>query len=86
MTIDGESRPVRRRRAPSTGRPSSLGIEIPHLCYGEDVPAIGSCRLCVVEVEGMRNLAASCSHPVSAGMVVRTDTERVRRARRLNWS
>jgi formate dehydrogenase alpha subunit len=61
-----------------------LGIEIPHLCYGEDLPPMSSCRLCVVEVEGMRNLAASCSHPASEGMVVRTDTERVKRARRAN--
>ena len=35
----------------------SLGIEIPHLCYGEDLPPMSSCRLCVVEVAGMRNLA-----------------------------
>ncbi|UCB46067.1 MAG: formate dehydrogenase subunit alpha [Spirochaetota bacterium] len=61
-----------------------LGIEIPHLCFGEDLPPMSSCRLCVVEVEGMRNLAVSCSHPVSEGMEVHTDTERVRRARRMN--
>jgi formate dehydrogenase alpha subunit len=61
-----------------------LGIEIPHLCYDEDLPPMSACRLCVVEVEGMRNLAVSCSHPVSEGMVVHTDTERVWRARRMN--
>ena len=61
-----------------------LGIEIPHLCYGEDLPAMSSCRVCVVEVEGMRNLAASCSHPAGNGMVVHTDSERVQRARKLN--
>jgi NADH dehydrogenase/NADH:ubiquinone oxidoreductase subunit G len=61
-----------------------LGIEIPHLCYGEDLPPMSACRICVVEVEGMRNLAVSCSHPVSEGMVVHTDTERVRRAQRMN--
>jgi len=61
-----------------------LGIEIPHLCYGEDLPPMSTCRLCVVEVEGMRSLAVSCSHQVSEGMVVRTDTERVKRARRIN--
>jgi formate dehydrogenase alpha subunit len=60
------------------------GIEIPHLCYGEDVHPVASCRLCVVEVEGMRNLAASCTYPVAQGMKVRTDTERVRKSRRLN--
>jgi formate dehydrogenase alpha subunit len=62
----------------------AAGIEIPHLCYDEELPAMSSCRICVVEVEGMRNLAASCSAPVAAGMVVRTDTERVRRARAMN--
>ncbi len=62
----------------------SLGIEIPHLCYGEDLPPMSSCRMCVVEVEGMRNLAASCSAPVAPGMVVHTDTVRVKNARRMN--
>jgi formate dehydrogenase alpha subunit len=83
LTIDGRQATV----APGVTlywAARSLGIEIPHLCYGEDVHPIGSCRMCVVEVEGMRNLAASCSHPVSPGMVVRTDTERVRAARRMN--
>ena len=62
----------------------AAGIEIPHLCYGEDIHPLSSCRLCVVEVEGMRNLAASCTYPVSDGMVVRTTTERVQKARRMN--
>jgi formate dehydrogenase alpha subunit len=60
------------------------GIEIPHLCYGEDIHPSSSCRLCLVEVEGMRNLAASCSYPAAEGMVVHTDSERVRKARRMN--
>jgi len=60
----------------------SAGIEIPHLCYSEDMPPTSACRLCVVEVEGARNLVASCSYPVSNNMVVRTNTERVVRARR----
>ena len=62
----------------------AAGVEIPHLCYGEDIHPISSCRLCVVEVEGMRNLAASCSYPVSEGMVVHTKSERVMSARRMN--
>ena len=60
------------------------GVEIPHLCYGEDLPPMSACRICVVEVEGMRNLAVSCSHPAMEGMVVHTETERVQRARRYN--
>ncbi len=62
----------------------SVGVEIPHLCYEEDLPAISSCRLCVVEVEGTKNLPASCSHPAVAGMVVHTTSERVQKARRIN--
>jgi len=63
---------------------ASLGIAIPALCRSEDAPAMSACRLCLVEVEGARALAASCSLPVSARMVVRTGTERVRKARRMN--
>jgi len=61
----------------------SIGIEIPHLCYREDLPPTSACRLCVVEVEGARNLVASCSYPAANNMVVRTNTERVTKARRL---
>lgn len=58
------------------------GIRIPTLCYLENVSAIGACRVCLVEVEGARNLAASCALPVNDGMKVRTNTKRVRDARR----
>ena len=59
------------------------GIEIPTLCFMKDINELGSCRVCVVEVEGMRNLVASCVYPVSEGMVVHTNTDRVRRARKM---
>lgn len=61
------------------------GIAIPHLCYDSalGLSPTSACRVCVVEVEGARALAASCSHPASEGMVVRTDTERVREVRRM---
>ena len=58
------------------------GIRIPTLCYLENVQAIGACRLCVVEVAGARALAASCVTPAAEGMQVRTNTRRVREARR----
>jgi len=83
LTIDGKQARV-RPGVTIYWAAKSLGIEVPHLCYGEDVPAISSCRLCVVEVEGQKNLAASCSHPAADGMVVRTNTERVRKSRRMN--
>ena len=61
----------------------AAGIEIPHLCYHEKLPPTGACRMCVVEVEGGRSLAASCALPVADGMVVKTNTERVIKARKL---
>lgn len=58
-------------------------IYIPNLCYLEGVHKFGSCRLCVVEVEGARNLQASCMVPAREGMVVKTNTEKVRKARKV---
>jgi len=59
-----------------------LDIHIPNLCYLKDVHEYGSCRICVVEVEGMRNLQASCITKARAGMVVHTNSARVRKARK----
>jgi NADP-reducing hydrogenase subunit HndD len=59
-----------------------VGIRIPSLCYLEGVHVVGGCRVCLVEVEGARTLAAACSMPVAEGMKVHTNTPRVRSARR----
>lgn len=59
-------------------------IDIPHLCYHERLPAIGACRMCVVEVEGARGLIASCVTPVRGGMKVHTHSPAVIDARRTN--
>lgn len=59
-----------------------LGIEIPTMCYHEDLCTSGACRLCVVEVEGSRTLQASCAYPITAPIKVNTSSERIRRARR----
>ncbi|MGA2033154.1 MAG: NADH-dependent [FeFe] hydrogenase, group A6 [Thermoguttaceae bacterium] len=64
------------------GAARQAGINIPTLCHVEGLQTIGACRVCVVEVEGARNLAASCSMPAAAGMKVFTNTSRVRNARR----
>lgn len=53
------------------------GISVPTLCHHPDLPPVGACRLCVVEVEKMRGLIASCTLPVSEGMVVHTETPKV---------
>jgi NADP-reducing hydrogenase subunit HndD len=58
------------------------GIRIPTLCYLENVQAIGACRVCLVEVEGAKNLVASCVTPAAEGMKVRTNSRRVRQGRR----
>lgn len=58
------------------------GIDIPTLCYLKGISEPGCCRVCVVEVDGMRTLPAACVTPVREGMVVRTNTPRVRRTRR----
>jgi len=57
-------------------------IHIPNLCYLKDVHKFGSCRICVVEVEGMKNLQASCLCTVREGMVVHTNSPAVRRVRK----
>ena len=59
-------------------------IHIPTLCYLKDVNQIGACRVCVVEVKGMKNLVPACVHPISEGMEVFTNNERVQAARRTN--
>lgn len=58
------------------------GIEIPTLCYLKDLNQIGACRICLVEIQGARGLQASCSYPVSEGLVVRTNTKEVLESRK----
>ena len=59
------------------------GISIPTLCYLKDVSQTGSCRMCVVEVKGARNLQAACVYPVAEGLEVYTNTPKVRRSRKV---
>src|SRR4051794_29275873 len=65
------------------GACAALGIEIPTLCYLETLRPVNVCRLCVVEVEGARVLAPSCSRAVEPGMKVHSASERVRHSRKL---
>lgn len=59
---------------------NKAGIDIPRLCFLKEINETSSCRLCVVEIEGLRTLKNSCTVKVNDGMVVRTNTERVRKA------
>lgn len=58
------------------------GIHIPTLCHHEDLCIAGVCRICVVEVEGMRTLQASCAYPITNKLKITTSSEKVRKARR----
>ncbi|NPD67921.1 NADH-quinone oxidoreductase subunit G [Lichenicola cladoniae] len=60
----------------------AAGKEIPRFCYHERLSIAGNCRMCLVEIEKAPKPVASCGYPVADGMVVKTDTEVVRRARR----
>ena len=60
----------------------TIGIKIPALCYDPDLSSVGACRLCVVEIDGIRNLPTSCVTTCTDGMVVRTDTPAVMEARK----
>lgn len=60
------------------------GITIPTLCYLKDINEIGACRVCVVEIEGIDQLVASCNNGVLDGMVVYTNSPKVREARKTN--
>src|SRR5499425_1017944 len=59
-----------------------MGTQIPKLCATDMVDAFGSCRLCLVEIEGRPGTPASCTTPVAPGMVVKTQTDRLKKLRK----
>ncbi|MBN1411267.1 MAG: iron hydrogenase small subunit [Spirochaetales bacterium] len=59
-----------------------LGYKIPRLCYHPKLSIEGACRVCIVEIKGLKNYAASCSYPVSANMEITTNSRELRQARR----
>ncbi len=61
----------------------SAGIDTPTICYGDTLTPVNACRACVVEVDGNRTLVPACSRPAEDGMVVHTDSERVRHSRKM---
>lgn len=60
----------------------AAGVEIPTLCFMKDINEIGACRICMVEATGARGLVTACVYPVAEGMEIRTNTEKVQRARK----
>ena len=81
LTIDGIDVEVEKGKS-ILDAAKTVNVKIPTLCHHEDLHVAGNCRVCVVEIEGMRNLQASCAMPAENGMVVRTNTPNVRRARK----
>jgi predicted molibdopterin-dependent oxidoreductase YjgC len=82
LTIDGRSVSV-TEGSTILDACRRLGIATPTLCYADTLTPVNVCRVCVVEVEGARVLVPSCSRKVEAGMVVHTDSPRVRTSRRM---
>jgi len=81
LTIDGM--PVRVPAGTSIMRAAMMaGIEIPKLCATDTLAAFGSCRLCLIEIEGKQGTPASCTTPVEENLIVRTQTPRLQRIRR----
>jgi formate dehydrogenase major subunit len=81
LTIDGQKITV--PEGTSIMRAAmEVGTQIPKLCATDMVDAFGSCRLCLVEVEGRAGAPASCTTPVAPGMVVKTQTEKLKKLRK----
>ena len=81
LTVDGIA--VTVPDGTSVMRAASLaGIQVPKLCATDSIAAFGSCRLCVVEIEGRRGTPSSCTTPVAEGMVVHTQSPKVQKIRK----
>ncbi|MGI6216044.1 MAG: [FeFe] hydrogenase, group A [Coriobacteriales bacterium] len=83
VTIDGKHVQVEEHTSILKAA-RQAGVQIPTLCYLEGINEIGACRVCVVEIEGCQQLAASCNNEVSEGMVIHTNSPKVREARKTN--
>ena len=81
LTIDGKQVQVKENTTILEAA-RAAGIHVPSLCYLKDINEIGACRVCVVEVEGVDKLISSCNNIVSEGMVVHTNSPRVREVRK----
>jgi predicted molibdopterin-dependent oxidoreductase YjgC len=62
---------------------TQAGIDTPTICYAENLTPVNACRVCVVEVEGNRTLVPSCSRPAEQGMVISTNSDRVKHSRKM---
>ena len=83
LTIDGRTVQA-QEGATILEAAAQADIHIPHLCYLKGINEIAACRVCCVEVEGERAMVTACNNPVKEGMVVHTNSPRVRTTRRIN--
>ena len=83
VTLDIDGQTITVREGTSVMRAAaSLGISIPKLCATDSLDAFGSCRLCTVEIKGIKGKPASCTTPVSEGMSVKTQSDELAKLRR----
>lgn len=84
LTIDGK-RVTAAAGTSILDAAASAGIEIPHLCYVEELPVYGSCRLCLVQIKQGRGtrLVVSCAFPIEEGLEVETDNPRIAKHRKV---
>ena len=82
LTVDGNDVEV-RAGASVLDACNAAGVETPTLCYAENLTPVNACRVCVVEQQGSRTLVPSCSRAAEDGMVIETDSERVRHSRKM---
>ncbi len=81
ITINGNTIKVKKGTS-ILNAAKSIGIDIPTLCYIAEMNEVGFCRICVVEVEGEQDLVSACNTEITNKMVVYTDSEKVKEARR----
>ncbi|ORA26937.1 formate dehydrogenase subunit alpha [Mycobacterium aquaticum] len=82
VTVEIDGLPVTVGEGASVMRAAALaGVDIPKLCATDSLDAFGSCRLCLVEIDGRRGTPASCTTPVTDGMKVRTQTPKLEKLR-----
>ena len=81
VTIDGQ-----KHQVPMGGTLleaiQAAGIYVPTLCHDPELKPFGACRLCIVQVEGLRGLPTACTTPVQEGMIIRTETDEIQEVRR----
>src|SRR3569833_3736072 len=76
VTVEIDGKPITEPEGTSVMRAAALaGVKVPKLCATDTLKAFGSCRLCLVEIEGRKGYPASCTTTVAPGMKIRTQSE-----------